>query len=279
MNLTIASTAIRQDDAGRYCLNDLHRAAVAAGSNARTKEPGKFMSNAQTAELIEELETTQNPGSFPVLTIEGRSGGTFACKELVYAYAMWISPRFHIEVIRAYDAMVSVQARRRTHGALVVRAFSELGTFTARHMHLGARKAYRMGLRAMAEKYGQDIVDSVDFDFEALPDLPAPPQKPQALPRASARTRDERLMERLERALRNAKRLSIPTNAPNRVEIASLLAAGLIPRQVLVKTMKCSAAELDALVATAKEAGLLAERSGFELGYAGTLYTLAGGAA
>ena len=109
--LIISNTAIRQDAQGRYCLNDLHKAAVASGANERTKEPGKFLASTQTQELITELTSTQNLGTAPVSTIIGGSNpGTYVCKELVYAYAMWISPRFHLAVIRAYDAMVTGQA-------------------------------------------------------------------------------------------------------------------------------------------------------------------------
>lgn len=106
--MAVCGVRIREDASGRYCLNDLHRAAVADGENKRTKEPSKFLAAGHAVELVGEL-TTQNPGSFPVETIEGRNGGTYACKELVYAYAMWVSARFHLHVIRTFDAVVTGQ--------------------------------------------------------------------------------------------------------------------------------------------------------------------------
>jgi hypothetical protein len=69
----------------------------------------------QTIELIEELSTPHIRGveqNQPVNTINGGTNrGTYVCKELVYAYTMWISPKFSIRVIRTFDAVVTQAAK------------------------------------------------------------------------------------------------------------------------------------------------------------------------
>lgn len=108
--IIIAGIEIRCDSAGRYSLNDFHRAA----GGEKRHSPAYWLANQQAKQLIEELETTE----IPVVTVEGRAGGTFAAKELIYAYAMWISPAFHLKVIRAYDALATATARPSPMAAL-----------------------------------------------------------------------------------------------------------------------------------------------------------------
>lgn len=100
--LTIASTKIRQDAEGRFCLNDCHRAS---GGNPKDA-PAQWLRAAKTKELIGELGACAEMHT-PVATInDGKNNGTYARKELVYAYAMWISPSFNLTVIRAFDDLV-----------------------------------------------------------------------------------------------------------------------------------------------------------------------------
>jgi hypothetical protein len=103
--LVVSDISVRQDHEGRYCLNDLHRSA---GGESR-HQPAFFMRRKETEDLVAEIINSANSQSLPVHQVEGRKGGTYVCRELVYAYGMWISPAFHLKVIRAYDALVTAR--------------------------------------------------------------------------------------------------------------------------------------------------------------------------
>ncbi len=114
--LVIGEFSIRQDEDGRYCLNDLHKAS---GGLAKHK-PSNFIRNQQTQDLIVEIEqfsdvsstgfdrcSNMSIGQKAINTIKGGvKQGMYVVEDLVYSYAMWISAKFHLMVIRAYRAQV-----------------------------------------------------------------------------------------------------------------------------------------------------------------------------
>ncbi|MBJ2182212.1 KilA-N domain-containing protein [Pseudomonas veronii] len=102
--VAICGVKIRQDDEGRYSLNDLEKAAKADGVNKDIR-PNEWLSLQATGE-IEGFLITENPGFKPIAAKPGRYGGTYVSRELIYSYAMWISPAFHLHVIRTFDAVV-----------------------------------------------------------------------------------------------------------------------------------------------------------------------------
>ncbi|MCR1838517.1 KilA-N domain-containing protein [Pasteurella caecimuris] len=97
-NLTILNTSIRTLD-NLYALNDLHSLSGVAEKH----RPSHFLRLDQTKDLISAIESeNSNVQICTFKIIRGSQGGTYACKELVIAYAAWISPAFHLVVLRAF---------------------------------------------------------------------------------------------------------------------------------------------------------------------------------
>ena len=102
-NLTILKTSIRQSD-NLYSLNDLH---ITSGNDPKHR-PTYFVKNQQTQDLVNEIERCENSHIAIKVVKGGRNPelqGTWVCEELVLSYAMWISPKFHLIVLRAFLAM------------------------------------------------------------------------------------------------------------------------------------------------------------------------------
>ncbi len=105
-SLTVAGVSIRDDGQGRFSLNDLHKAAGGADKD----KPANFLRLGTTQALIAEIGACSDM-STPLVTVnDGFNNGTYVVKELVYAYAMWISAKFNLLVIRSFDALVPVTA-------------------------------------------------------------------------------------------------------------------------------------------------------------------------
>ncbi|NCC40477.1 MAG: hypothetical protein EOM21_13675 [Gammaproteobacteria bacterium] len=116
--VSIDGIAVSKDAHERFCLNDLHRAA----GGEKRHSPNYWLDLSQTKELIEELRksliisdtgipvTDRINHLEPVVTQQGfGTQGTFVVRELVYSYAMWVSPAFHLKVIRTFDAAQTPQ--------------------------------------------------------------------------------------------------------------------------------------------------------------------------
>lgn len=101
--ITILSQDIRQID-NLFSLNDLHRAA----GSEKKHQPANWLRTEQTKELTAEIERSSDMRNVAIKRVKGGNPqlqGTYVCKELVYAYAMWISAKFNLLVIRAFDEM------------------------------------------------------------------------------------------------------------------------------------------------------------------------------
>ena len=108
--ITILDQDVNMVD-GLYSLNDLHK--LSGGENKH--RPTFFLQTEPTKDLIAEIELQDYDVDQPtskniaIKTVRGRGKkqGTYVCKELVYSYAMWVSAKFALIVIRTFDEVTN----------------------------------------------------------------------------------------------------------------------------------------------------------------------------
>ena len=144
MTIHIAGLTIEQSSNGLYSINDLHRAS---GGLAKHRPENWYRLQA-TINLISFLESQAlNQQSKNVIeTVSGKDAGsqeknpcipigdiqgTFVCRELVVAYATWISPQFFAHVIRTFlDVVDGVYARVAEQDRIIEEKTLQLDLFT-----------------------------------------------------------------------------------------------------------------------------------------------------
>ena len=158
-NLTILKTAIRTFE-NLYSLNDLH---IASGAEAK-HQPSLFIRLDTTQELISEIQKETDKGNILQSFRSGVNRGTYACEELVIAYAMWISPKFHLIVLRAFLAMHRNQPQQLAL-PMVNNDFKQ-----AMIKILNYASQYEVFQRAICTKRGEAQQRQMEFFFSEISD-------------------------------------------------------------------------------------------------------------
>ncbi|MDL2169780.1 KilA-N domain-containing protein [Asaia sp. HumB] len=168
--LTILETKIRRDIEGRYCLNDCHRAA----GGAKKDGPSYYLATEGAKKLVAEMEGHTD---FPVgptnIINDGKNNGTYVAKELVYAYAMWISPSFNLKVIQAFDALMMGNTPKvsLSRNAQLRSAVALLGTSITfnRRMGMDLQQARIKALAKVEDETGVDLAKTFGWTAQIAP--------------------------------------------------------------------------------------------------------------
>ena len=134
MTISIAGLTIEQSSNGLYSINDLHRASGGLAKH----QPAAWMRLQSTTNLIRLMESqviNQQSKNLVVETIEGRNyggnSGTFVCRKLVVAYALWISTEFFSHVLDVFlDVVDGVYARVAEQDRIIEAKTLQLDLFT-----------------------------------------------------------------------------------------------------------------------------------------------------
>jgi len=104
-HINVDGVLIAQDKEGRYSLNDLHRAAVAAGKATDSQRPSNFIKSAGVEAFAQVLSEATKRAS--VVTVKGNKSGTYGVELIVMRYAAWIDPVFEVRIYQTFQAIAT----------------------------------------------------------------------------------------------------------------------------------------------------------------------------
>ena len=112
--MKIDNLKIKMDAEGRYCLNDLHKAAMASNKAVSSQRPGNFLKSSSINSFVQTLTDATKIAS--VVTIKGgREQGTYADELVAIRYAAWIDPVFEIKVYESFQQSKKSQIELAQH--------------------------------------------------------------------------------------------------------------------------------------------------------------------
>ena len=130
--MQIANTEVFVNENGLYSLMDLHKAS--GGENA--KRPSIFFNNKSTASLVAILEKRHGKDAVMQSSNGGKNTGYMACKQLMVAYAMWLSPEFYDKVIQTFIHIAEGNETAALQTAGTTASLSRLKVLTAEYTAL-----------------------------------------------------------------------------------------------------------------------------------------------
>lgn len=108
-SINVGGVIIHKSDNGLYSLVDLWK----ANGSQKKKRPSEYTKLSSAKELINELRSTPKNMSGDISGVDsvvlmvngGKHRGTYGCKEFCFTYAMWLSPKFYVQVVRTFEAL------------------------------------------------------------------------------------------------------------------------------------------------------------------------------
>lgn len=161
--LTILEKQILQID-NLYNLNLVHQ----ANGELRKHQPSNFLRLDTTQELIAEIESDGQTQAVKVY--RGSQGGTYVCEELVLSYAMWISPKFHLIVLRAFLAMHKAESQNANQIQPLALPMINDDFKQAMIKILNYASQYEVFQRAICTKRGEAQQRQMEFFFSEISD-------------------------------------------------------------------------------------------------------------